>query len=242
LRLIFKDHKSVATCLNLVWLDLEPKFMNDRAYHLLELEIASAKDDPRRVAPALGAGYQRILDLGCGAGQTLIACDLAPEVFCCGVDIDQDALSLGKRLANNISFVRASGERLPFPDNFFEAVISRLALPYMHLPSALREIARVLRPGGQIWLTLHPISMAFEGFARSLKEGNAKNLAYQCYVIANGVLFHFTGRQFRSPFNRNRCESFQTAGGVARALRAAGLNRVRADRGEFFVVTASKGE
>jgi SAM-dependent methyltransferase len=216
--------------------------MSDREYHILELEIACAKNDPRRVAPSLGGGFRRILDLGCGAGQTLIACDLSPEVFCCGVDVDQDALSLGKRLANNISFVRASGERLPFPDNFFEAVVSRLSLPYMHLPSALREIARVLIPGGQIWLALHPFSIAFDGFARSLKERNVKNLTYQCYVIANGIFFHFTGRQFRSPFNRDRCESFQTAGGVLRALRAAGLSQAQAARGEFFVVTASKGE
>lgn len=215
--------------------------MSDRAYHILELEIASAKNDPRRVAPALGNGFQRILDIGCGAGQTLIACDLKPGVFFCGIDIDHDALALGKRLTNNISFVRATGEKLPFPDNYFEAVISRLALPYMHLPSALGEIARVLRPGGQIWLTLHPISMALDGFSRSLKEWNVKNLAYQCYVIANGLLFHFTGKQFRSPFNRDRCESFQTTSGVMKALHAAGFNRAHADRDRFFVVTASKG-
>jgi ubiquinone/menaquinone biosynthesis C-methylase UbiE len=214
--------------------------MSETAYHLLELEIAKKKTDPRRVAPALRGRFQRILDLGCGAGQTLIASDLTPGTFSCGVDVDQEALALGRRLTKDISFVRASGERLPFPDNYFDAVISRLALPYMRLPNALREIARVLTPGGQVWLMFHPASMVYQSFTKSLRERNVKNLIFQLYVVSNGLFFHFTGKQFRSPFNRSRCESFQTAGGVLRAMRAAGFEQVRADRGEYLVVTASK--
>src|SRR6266542_3345766 len=127
-----------------------------------------------------------------------------------------------------------------FSDGSFEVVISRVSLPYMRLPAALREIVRVLRPGGQVWFTLHPISTSLLGVARSLKERNAKNLAHQLYVIVNGLFFHFTGRLFRSPFNRAKCESFQTARGIVRAMRAAGFDQVRAERGRFLVVTASK--
>jgi len=214
--------------------------MSDLAYHMLELEIARARDDPRRVAPVLIDRCGRVLDIGCGAGQTLIACEAPPTTFTCGVDIDQEALALGRRLSQQIAFVRASGERLPFSDGSFDVVISRVSLPYMRLSVALREMARVLKPGGQVWLTLHPISITIEGVARSLKERNAKNLAHQLYVIVNGLLFHFIGRQFSSPFNSAKCESFQTARGIVRAMRAAGFDQVRPDhRGRIFIVTAS---
>lgn len=214
--------------------------MSDTAYHLAELEIARATDDPRRAMPDLPDHYESVLDIGCGAGQTLIACNLRPGAFACGIDIDQEALGLGRRLSRRIAFVRASGERLPFPDRSFDVVISRVSLPLMYLPDALREIARVLKPGGWVWFTLHPVSMALRGVARSLKEWNPKSLIYQHYVIVNGLLYHFTGKQFRFPFNRSRCESFQTTGGITRAMRAAGFDEVKAERGKFFVVTASR--
>lgn len=214
--------------------------MSELAYHMQELEIARSRDDLRRVVPVLSDRCESVLDVGCGAGQTLIACEISPTTFTCGVDIDQEALALGRRLSQRIAFVRASAERLPFSDGSFDVVISRVSLPYMRLPVALREIARVLRPGGQVWFTLHSISITLEGVARSIKERNAKNLAYQLYVIMNGLLFHFTGRLFRSPFNRARCESFQTARGIVRAMLAAGFDQVRPDnRGRIFVVTAS---
>jgi ubiquinone/menaquinone biosynthesis C-methylase UbiE len=214
--------------------------MSELAYHMLELEIARTREDPRRVMPDFPDHYESALDIGCGAGQTLIASKLKPGAFICGIDIDEEALALGRRLSRRISFVRASGERLPFSDGSFDFIISRVALLLMHLPVALREVARVLKPGGQVWFTLHPISMPLRSIARSIKARNAKNLAHQLYVIVNGLLFHFTGRQFRSPFNRAKCESFQTARGIVKAMRAAGFDQVRAESGRFLVVTASK--
>ena len=44
----------------------------DLEYHLLELEIARSPDDPRCVMPELRPSYRAVLDVGCGAGQTLL--------------------------------------------------------------------------------------------------------------------------------------------------------------------------
>ncbi len=214
--------------------------MSEIAYHLLELEIARAANDPRRVMPILSDRDGSILDIGCGAGQTLIACNLKPGVFACGVDVDEEALALGRLMSRDIALARATGEQLPFADQSFDFVISRLALPYMRIPEALGEIARVLKPGGQVWFLPHSISMALRGVARSLRERNARNLIYQHYVIVNGLLFHFTGRLFRFPFNPDKCESFQTRRGVVRAMLAAGFEDVSAECDRFFIVTASK--
>ena len=215
--------------------------MSEIAYHLGELEVARNVDDARHILPELPDTFESILDLGCGIGQTLIACNLPPETFACGVDVDEEALAYGRKMASHISFVRASGEHLPFADGSFDVVISRVTVPLMHVPNALREISRALKPGGRVWLTLHPMSLILSRAGESLKAGNMKNLAYQFYVMTNGVFFHLTGRQFRFPFN-HRCESFQTVKGVTRAMKEAGFENVRAERDRFFIVTASKAD
>ena len=214
--------------------------MSEKEYHLGELEIALTPNDPRHVMPTLPDQYHSILDVGCGAGQTLIACGLKPGTFICGVDIDEDALALGRQLSQSVLFVSAQGERLPFADHSFDIIISRVALPLMHIPNALREIARVLRPGGYVWFTLHPLSMVTSRIGAAIKTGNVKSLVYQFYIIANGLFFHATGKQFRYPINRNRCESFQMAGAITRAMRQVGFEQIRTDRGRFFIVTATK--
>jgi len=215
--------------------------MSEIAYHLGELDIARNADDARRILPELPETFESILDLGCGIGQTLIACNLPPKTFACGVDVNEEALAYGRKIADHISFVRASGEHLPFADGLFDVVISRVTLPHMHVPKALREISRALKPRGRVWLTLYPMSWILHRAGESLKAGNLKNFAYQFYVMTNGAFFHLTGRQFRFPFNR-RCESFQTVKGVIRALKEAGFENVRAEQNRFFIVTASKAD
>ena len=76
--------------------------MDTRAYHLAELEIARSPGDSRRTMTPLPANLESILDVGCGAGQTLIACDLSSDVLACGLDIDSEALALGKTLSRQI--------------------------------------------------------------------------------------------------------------------------------------------
>jgi ubiquinone/menaquinone biosynthesis C-methylase UbiE len=214
--------------------------MSALEYHLAELEIARKSDDPRHIMPTMPERFESILDLGCGAGQTLIGNGLKPGVFACGVDIDEEALTLGRKLSEEIVFVRARGEKLPFRNNAFDVVISRVALPYTAIPATLQEIARVLKPGGHVWLTLHPFSMLSAQMLTSVKAGNLKSIIYQLYVLANSLLFHLAGRQISFPFNRERCESVQTVGAITRAMERVGFEGVRADRGHFFIVTANK--
>ncbi|MBX3247192.1 MAG: class I SAM-dependent methyltransferase [Myxococcales bacterium] len=95
----------------------------------------------------------RVLEIGSGFGCNLMRLqEFADEVV--GVDIDPIYLALGPVLANlaGVEAPRtlcARAENLPFPDDRFDAVLVIGALQYMEIPVALREIARVLRPGGQ---------------------------------------------------------------------------------------------
>jgi ubiquinone/menaquinone biosynthesis C-methylase UbiE len=53
----------------------------------------------------------------------------------------------------------AAAEHLPYGNSEFDLVISRVSLPYTDLPKAAREMRRVLRTGGRIWLALHDFRM-----------------------------------------------------------------------------------
>jgi SAM-dependent methyltransferase len=210
------------------------------AYHQAELAIALSSTDRRRVLPDVPAGCTSVLDIGCGAGQTLIGSNLRLGVRTCGVDIDEEALVYGRHIAPSIRFIRASGERLPFADETFEMIVSRVALPYMHVPHALEEVRRVLVPGGRFWCALHPFSIYCRRILKGLTAPDVKDLAYLMYILANGLLFHCTRRQFRFPGNRSRCESFQTASGMRRALRASGFDVVSISTEPFLAMTAVK--
>jgi ubiquinone/menaquinone biosynthesis C-methylase UbiE len=210
--------------------------MSSADYHLHELDIARSKSDPRRSVPDVPRETRRILDIGCGMGQTLMAIE-AQGAMKVGIDCDFQALQLGKQYRSDIALVYAAGEALPFRDNTYDFVMSRVALPYMHIPTVVREAARVLVPDGRVWFVLHPASMLSWRAA-----GSVKRLVYQIYVATNSMLFHSIGIQVRFPLNRTKIESVQTSRGMTRCLAAAGFVDIQFQRGRHFLLTARKGE
>lgn len=209
--------------------------MSDKDYHLRELEIARSPSDSRRVMPPVLPGIRRVLDIGCGAGQTLIAADMG-GAYKTGIDCDFEALQLGRQLCSDIHVVHAAGEALPFRDGTYDLVISRVALPYMHIPTTVREAARVLVPNGRVWFVLHPVSML--SWKRNVLS--LRRTAFGLYVGLNSLLFHFLGLQIRFPLNRAKIESVQTCAGMTRCLKACGFGDIEFRTGTHFVVTARK--
>lgn len=216
---------------------LDPEMVK---YHLGELDIARNASAPGHLLPPIPSGCRAVLDIGCGAGQTLIASRLGDDVIACGVDPVAEALALGRSLTDRVLFGAAMGEHLPFANETFDLVFSRVALPYMNIPRALDEIFRVMRPGGTVWLSLHPPRFALRTMSRAIRARNARAALYPVYTLLNGVMLHLLDRQVQWPFGRRRYESTQTAGGMRRALRRAGFVEPRVQRGRFFVVTARK--
>jgi 2-polyprenyl-6-hydroxyphenyl methylase/3-demethylubiquinone-9 3-methyltransferase len=88
----------------------------------------------------------RILDLGCGKGRfTRRLHEAGAEVV--GVDPARGMLQRGARLDR----VQATARQLPFPTDSFDAVLAVEVFQHAQsLDEALREIARVLRPGGMV--------------------------------------------------------------------------------------------
>lgn len=153
-----------------------------------------------------------------------------------GVDLSQPVLKSANASIPWAHFVAARGEQLPFSQQSFDAVISGVAMPYMEIPRVLAEIARVLKPGGSLWLSLHSFRMVRRHLVRSLLRLDVPDTVYRIYVLLNGLLFHFSGRVFRFPLKRERCESFQTRRGMRIAIRRAGF--VDEEVVKFFVSSA----
>jgi SAM-dependent methyltransferase len=109
------------------------------------------------VDAASARSSDQAIDLGAGAGHAALA--LAPHVeTVTAIDPTPEMLAVAARLAaertiTNVTFVEARAEALPFPDETFDVAISRFSIHHWPDPAgALREVARVLRPGGRVVL------------------------------------------------------------------------------------------
>jgi arsenite methyltransferase len=105
----------------------------------------------------LAAG-ERVLDLGSGAGtDSLVASQMVgTEGTVTGIDMTPEMLAKARAAssqmgATNVEFVEAEAERLPFPDETFNVVISNGVIDLIPDKDAVfGELYRVLAPGGRI--------------------------------------------------------------------------------------------
>jgi ubiquinone/menaquinone biosynthesis C-methylase UbiE len=129
-----------------------------RLHHLVErvLSVYWAARAPELLSPPPAA--DRLLEVGCGAG-TWTGTLSRHAAFVAAIDIRRERVRLARsdaeaRQRDNIGFVVASGEQLPFCADAFDRVISVDVIE--HIPDdrqTLREVGRVTRPGGEICLT-----------------------------------------------------------------------------------------
>jgi ubiquinone/menaquinone biosynthesis C-methylase UbiE len=108
---------------------------------------------------ALESGM-RALDIGCGTGSlTLLVKKLQPGVEVVGLDPDPKAARVAKRKAERAGLAIALDEgfsdHLPYPDASFDRVFSSLMFHHLgteEKSATLREVRRVLTPGGSLHL------------------------------------------------------------------------------------------
>lgn len=98
-----------------------------------------------------------VLDLGCGEGRHVHGVHMLGGIHVTGVDLDEPSLEKARAGLETLPpsgadsrIMTADAYRLPFGDGSFDAVICSEVLEHLHdYPAALREIARVLKPGGR---------------------------------------------------------------------------------------------
>ena len=115
----------------------------------------------------LGEGLGRLLDLGCGGGAHAVSFrDAGWDVT--GVDLSEDQLRLARE--RGLDVVRADAATLPFDDASFDAAVSIFThTDFDDFAGAVRETARVLRPGGRfVYLGVHPCFVGPHAFVHDL--------------------------------------------------------------------------
>jgi SAM-dependent methyltransferase len=113
----------------------------DKLHHLLTL------------IPFDGLAGRAVLDLGCGTGVDLVRFARG-KARVVGVDLSEAAVRLAQQNVGHqhlqAALLVADGERLPFPDSYFEYVFAHGVVQYTANGRRLvDEVRRVLKPGGE---------------------------------------------------------------------------------------------
>jgi SAM-dependent methyltransferase len=124
-------------------------------------EYRTGKDILASHAPRFGSlEGKRVLDVGCGlGGKTVAYAEAGARVT--GIDISPENISRGIEFARarciEALFAAGDARRLPFAAGSFDAIIANDSLEHFADPAAaLKELARVLVPGGSIFLFFTP--------------------------------------------------------------------------------------
>jgi len=135
----------------------------------------------RLLASAVLADHDRVLDIGCGTGQTtLLAARAATSGSALGVDLSSHMLTYARRRAaderiDNVSFEQADAQVHPFESAAFDVAISNTGATFFgDLVVGFKNVGRALRPGGRIALLTWqspPNNEWIREFGRALSGG-----------------------------------------------------------------------
>jgi demethylmenaquinone methyltransferase / 2-methoxy-6-polyprenyl-1,4-benzoquinol methylase len=188
----------------------------------------------RRTARVAIAGRNgvRVLDCACGTGSLTAALVRAGALRVVGVDFSERMLEVARRRHPALEFLAADVLHLPFGDETFDAVTIGFGLRNLADPVAgLREMTRVLRPGGRL-VVLEAVPA--EGPLRPVL-GIAARLgpALVGRALGRAPAYHYLSETVRS---------YATAAGVAGWLAEVGQAPVGVERLGLGAVALVWGE
>jgi len=117
---------------------------------------------------------ERVLDVACGTGVVarLAAERVGPSGAVAALDLNPAMLSVARSIASAgapIRWYETSAESIPLPDDAFDVVLCQLGLQFVSDQSAaIREMRRVLVPGGRILVSTPPPNAFFDVLAEAM--------------------------------------------------------------------------
>lgn len=122
-------------------------------YDLTNTVLSFGQDRGWRRATRAALGLrpgERVLDVGAGTGVSTEELGLS-GAFAVGADLSTGMLRAGRKVRRDVPLVAGDALKLPFADEAFDAVTISFALRnVVDTGAALRELARVTRPGGRL--------------------------------------------------------------------------------------------
>lgn len=174
-----------------------------------------------------GQAFERVLDAGCGPGSMSRAWTKAGS-HVTALDLSLPMLDEARRQRSAQQYVQADIEAMPLADQQYDLAWSNLAVQWCEsLPTALRELYRVVRPGGRV---------AFSTLvAGSLPELNQAWQPIDCQPHANRFL---TQNEIVAALAGYRCQhhthtfslTFDDALGAMRSLKGIGATHLHEGR------------
>lgn len=142
-----------------------------------------------RAAANVGA-HDRVLDIGCGAGQTTReAAGIAVEGEAIGVDTSPEMLEVARRRSSEaglryIAFEQGDAQRHAFPAASFDLCISRFGVMFFADPAAaFANVARAMRPGARLaWMVWQ--SQERNGWSGAIRQALAPGIAVSAQASA----------------------------------------------------------
>jgi len=148
------DRESASRAVREMFTAIAPRY--DLLNHLLSANVDKLwwRRTARTFAKILSQPNARVLDLCCGTGDMAFALRRAgPDSHITGVDFSHAMLVLASAKSSSdrpVKWIEADALQLPFPDQSFDLVTSAFGFRNLaDYDAGLREIRRVLRPGGE---------------------------------------------------------------------------------------------
>lgn len=145
------DSKKVKVCYDVVAPEYAAQLFHELSHKPLDRLLL-------RQFAAENIGKGKMIDLGCGPGQiTRFLADSGVKDIL-GTDLSAGMIAKAKELSPGLAFQTADMLKLGFPDEHFSSAVAFYAIVHFsaeQLQTALNEIFRVLKPGGEFLLSFH---------------------------------------------------------------------------------------
>jgi SAM-dependent methyltransferase len=145
----------------------------------------------RHLTDRIDLSDKALVEIGCGRGGGLshtAANSGASSLI--GIDIEKTAVEFASReyRRENLSFLKGNAEKIPLPDNSCDVVLNvESSHRYLSFDKFVKEVARILKPGGTFLLTDFRYPYEWPDFRDNLSSAGLEN-QWECDITGNVLL------------------------------------------------------